>query len=193
MNAMTQPTMTLEQFLAWENDQAERHEFYKGEVFGMVGGRRVHGIAVVNLVNALATALKGTPCRVFSESMKVQVADDTILYPDLFVTCDRADLRTELIFRSPTLVMEVLSPSTQGYDRSQKFALYRRIATLREYFLIDPDSRRVECFRLDSTGQWIFHDLSESPELVATSIGVSVPLAELFAGLESPPDEATTG
>jgi Uma2 family endonuclease len=190
MNVMTQPTLTLEAFLAWENEQPERHEFYKGEIFAMVGGRRVHGIAVVNLVSALATALKGTPCRVFSESMKLQVADDTILYPDLFVTCDRADLRTDLIFRSPTVVMEVLSPSTQGYDRSQKFALYRRISTLREYFLIDPDSRRVECFRRDDSGRWVFHDQSEAAELSAASIDVAVPLADLFAGIEPPPDEA---
>jgi Uma2 family endonuclease len=88
---------------------------------------------------------------------------------------------------------ELVSPSPQGYDRSQKFALYRRIATLREYFLIDPDTRRVECFRFDGRGQWIFHDLSESPELVAASIDVSVPLAELFADMEPPPDEAATG
>ena len=155
MNALTQPKLSLEAYLAWEEGQAEKHEFYRGEVFAMVGARRVHGRVVGNLVREFGTSLKGSPCQVFHEGMKVQIGDDTVLYPDVFVTCDEADLVTDRIFTAPTLVVEVLSPSTQACDRSQKFALYRRIPALREYILVDPDTRRVEGFRRGSDGLWV--------------------------------------
>jgi Uma2 family endonuclease len=119
--------------------------------------------------------------------MKVQIADETILYPDVFVTCDRADLATDQIFRAPTLVIEVLSPSTQSYDRSQKFALYRRIPSLQEYILVDPDTRRVEGFRRGADDLWVLHDMSEGPALEAASIGARVTLAEVFDGIDPPP------
>ena len=187
MSALVEPIMTLKDFLAWENEQPDRHEFYLGESFAMVGGRRAHGRVVVNLLSAFNQQLKGSPCQVFGESMKLQVADDTVFYPDLFVTCDRADLGTDIIFRSPTLVIEVLSPSTQGYDRSQKFALYRRVLSVQEYILIDPDTRRVEGFRRGTDGLWVLHDMSDSDMLEAASVGVTVALADVFDGTLPPP------
>lgn len=151
--------LTLEEFIAWENAQDERHELHRGEVLSMVGVRRSHGTVLMNLGAQLVQRLKGSPCRVFSESMKVQVADDTIVNPDLFVTCDHDDLSTEMIFRAPLLVVEVevLSPGTQAYDRGRKFALYRRLPSLREYLLIDPDGRDVQAFRRTADGQWMLH------------------------------------
>ena len=118
--------------------------------------------------------------------MKVQPADDTILYPDVFVTCDAADLRTEMIFRAPKLVIEVLSPTTQAYDRSLKFALYRQLTSLQEYALVDPDSRRSEVFRIGADGLWVLHDMSDRPALELASVGCSVPMAEVFDGVEAP-------
>ena len=187
MNALTQPKLSLEAYLAWKEGQAEKHEFYRGEVFAMVGARRVHGRVVGNLVREFGTSLKGSPCQVFHEGMKVQIGDDTVLYPDVFVTCDEADLVTDRIFTAPTLVVEVLSPSTQACDRSQKFALYRRIPALREYILVDPDTRRVEGFRRGSDGLWVLHDMSDGDTLEAACLGLRVPLAEVFAGIEPPP------
>jgi Uma2 family endonuclease len=186
MNALAHPKISLADYMAWEEAQPERHEFYRGEVFAMVGAKRIHGCVVSNLVRELGMALKGAPCRVFNEGMKLQIADDTVLYPDVFVTCDKADLATELVFRAPTLVIEVLSPSTQGYDRSQKFALYRRIASLQEYILVDPDTRRVEAFRRRPDDAWVLHDMSDGDTLHAASLDVRVPLAEVFAGIDPP-------
>ena len=177
---------TLDDFLRWENAQPDKHEFHRGDVFAMVGGRRVHGVVITNLSAALRSALRGSPCRVFSEGMKVQPADDTILYPDLFVTCDAADLRTEMIFRAPKLVIEVLSPSTQAYDRSLKFALYRQMASLQEYALVDPDSRRSEVFRIGADGLWVLHDMSDRPALELASVGCAVPMTDVFDGVEPP-------
>ena len=178
------PQLSLHDFLAWENDQPDRHEYHRGEVFAMVGGRRTHGRVIANLMRRFGNLLEGSPCQVFGESMKVQIADDTILYPDIFVTCDEADLATEMIFRAPTLVIEVLSPSTQAYDRSHKFALYRRLASLKEYILVDPDTRRVEALRRNAQHQWVFHDMSDDEAMAAPCLGLAVPLAQLFDGIE---------
>ncbi len=176
--------MSLEDFLAWENAQPERHEFYRGEVFAMTGGRRTHGRTVSNLNRRIGERLDGSPCQVFAESMKIQVGRDTILYPDIFVTCDKADLATDMVFRAPRLVVEVLSPSTQAYDRSQKFALYRRLASLQEYILVDPETRRIESFRRSADDQWLFHDMSQDQAMTVACLDLSIPLAQVFEGMD---------
>jgi Uma2 family endonuclease len=186
MNALTQPKLTLEAYLAWESEQPERHEFHRGEVFAMGGGRRAYGCVVGNLLRHFLNQLAGSRCRAFSGGMKLQVGDDTVLYPDVFVTCDKADLATEMIFKAPTLVVEVLSPSTQAYDRSQKFALYRRIPALQEYILVDPDTRRVEAFRRGADGLWDLHDMSDGDTMEAASVGCRVALADVFDGIDPP-------
>lgn len=184
MSAVLKAPMSLEAYLDWENAQDDRNELVEGEIFAMVGPRRVHGCVVANLTRRFSEKLDGTPCRVFVASMKLQVARDTVLYPDLFVTSDKADLVTELIFRAPTLVVEVLSPSTQAYDRSRKFALYRRLPSLREYLLVDPETRRVEAFRHAEGGPWTFHDMSDDEALHVASLDLRVPLAQVFAGID---------
>lgn len=184
MNALTQPLLTLEAYLAWENEQPEKHEFHRGEVFAMVGGRRSHGRVMLNLARRVAEGLDGTACQVFADSMKLQIGEDTVLYPDVFVTCDRADLATDQIFRSPTVVFEVLSPSTQSYDRSAKFALYRRIAALKEYVLVDPESRRVEAFRRNPQDQWVLCDMSDEATLEVASLQLRIAMADVFDGVD---------
>jgi Uma2 family endonuclease len=150
----------------------------------MVEARRAHGTIVGNLMRELGLSLKGSPCRVFSQSTKVQVADDTILYPDLFVTCDRDDLRTEMIFRAPLLVVEVLSPTTQAWDRSRKFVLYRRLPSLREVVLVDPDTRDVQAFRRSDSDQWVLHDITEDAVLRLPCTEAEVAMVDAFGGVE---------
>lgn len=187
MTALRQPTLSLDAFLQWENDQPERHEFHRGEVFAMVGARRSHGRVVSNLNRRLSEQLDGSPCQVFTEGMKLQVADDTILYPDVFVTCDPRDLTTEMVFAAPRVVIEVLSPSTQSYDRSQKFALYRRLPSLQEYLLVDPDTRRIEALRREPPDRWLFVDMSQDDAVLIPALELRIPLAQVFQGLEPPP------
>ena len=182
--AWAQQKMTLAAFLAWEELQPERHEFYRGEVFAMVGGRRVHERIIANLVRHLGNQLDTSPCQVFGAGLKLEIANDTILYPDLMVTCDRADLSAVIAIHSPTLVIEVLSPSTQAYDRSQKFAFYRQIGSLQEYVLVDPETQRVEGFRRNAADQWVLFDMSQDTALECASIGCRVPLAQVFAGID---------
>ena len=181
--ALVKQKMTLEEFLAWEDLQPERHEFYSGEVFATVGGRRIHECVIGNLAYRLRSHLAGSACQVFAAGMKLELTDNTVLYPDVMVTCDRADLRADRAMRSPTLVIEVLSPSTQGYDRSQKFALYRQLASLKEYILIDPETLRIEGFRREPDDRWLLVDMSQHALMDCASVGCAVPLAQVFEGV----------
>jgi Uma2 family endonuclease len=121
---------TLADDLAWEETQEQRHAFYRGTFFARVGGRRINGIVTGNLFAALKSPLRDSGCRAFVESMKLQVADAAAFYPDVFVTCDARDRASEQIFRHPILVTEVLSDSTQAFDRGLEFAAYRQLASL---------------------------------------------------------------
>lgn len=176
--------LTLPEYLAWENDQVERHEFYEGEVFAMVGARRVHLLVTGNLFAALKEHLKGTRCRAFSESGKLQAAADKLFYPDVFVTCHEADLKTDMIFRHPSVVAEVLSEATQAYDRGKKFAAYRQLESLREYVLIDPDSREVSVYRRNERGNFELIDQTGGAQIELDSVQFRLPMAELFDGVE---------
>ena len=151
--------LSLQEFLDWEDQQAERHEFHRGEVFAMVGARRIH-------------------------SMKIEIGADTILYPDVFVTCDPADLCTEVVFTAPTLVVEVLSPSTQSHDRGSKFTLYRSLPSLREYMLVDPDTREVQLFRRGADGLFTLHDLTGREQIRLESVSCELLATDVFDGVE---------
>ena len=190
--ALPATQLAIDDFLDWENQQPDRHEYCRGEVFAMVGARRVHGLVVGNLFAAFKTHLKATRCRAFFETMKLQLANNSLFYPDVFVTCDPADLKTEMVFRQPTLVAEVLSPSTQLFDRGMKFTAYRQISSLQEYLLVDPDTRRVEVFRRNERGNFELFDQTGTAELVLNSVALRLPMAELFDGLEGDgaPDES---
>ncbi len=181
------PKMTLAAFLDWENAQVEKHEFVSGEVFAMVGGRRVHGLVLGNAFASLKQQLRGTPCGVFADSMKLQIGQD-IFYPDVFVTCDAADLRTEQVFRAPKLIVEVLSPSTEGYDRGLKFSLYRALPNLIEYLLVHPDTREASLFRRGEDGLFTLHDFSNSAQIELTSVACTLSRDELFEGVEAEPE-----
>lgn len=176
--------LSLQEFLDWENQQPERHEFHRGEVFAMVGARRVHGRVSLNVAYSLTRQLKGSPCQVFAESMKVKIGTDTMLYPDVFVTCDAADLRTEQVFTAPTVVVEVLSPSTQSYDRGSKFTLYRSLPSVREYMLVDPDTREVQLFRRGADGLFTLHDMTGREQIRLDSVGCELLASDVFDGVE---------
>ena len=175
--------MTLAEFMVWESAQTERHEFYRGEIFAMVGGTARHNRVILNLASRINDHLDGTRCQVFSENMKVQLADEGVLYPDVVVTCEKADAGDEQTVADPTLIVEVLSPSTKGYDKRDKFILYRTLASLREYVLIDPVNRQVEVFTLAEAGSWLLTDQSAVGVLTLQSIDLTLPFERLFKGV----------
>lgn len=173
-------------YLAWESEQAERHEYLDGEVFAMGGASDAHGTVALNLAVLLHAALRGTPCRPFIADMKVQVAAaNCFFYPDLLVTCDPRDRVPEASHAKqfPSVIVEVLSPSTEAYDRGRKFSLYRQLESLQEYVLVSLDERSIEVFRRDMSGFWVLHPFALADELELTGIAFRCPVAEIFAGV----------
>ncbi len=178
-------TMTADDYLAWEELQEEKHEFVLGETFAMGGARREHVIASLNIAASLKQHLRGTPCRAYISDMKLQVEQmGAYYYPDVMVSCDKNDQRAEQFLTQPSLIIEVLSDSTEAYDRGDKFAAYRQIASLKEYVLIDIKSRRVECFRRTMDNDWLFHDYSNEPVCRLSSVEVDMPLADIFEDID---------
>lgn len=176
--------MTLIEFLAWEQHQTERHEFFGGETFAMVGGTARHNRVILNLASRIGDRLDGTTCQVFAGSMKVQFADG-VLYPDLMVACGKAEAGDEQAVTDPKLILEVLSPCTRGYDQRDKFVLYRTLTSLREYVLIDPTKRQVEVFTLVDGGVWLLTDQTNATVFSLASIGCTLSMALVFKGVES--------
>lgn len=176
------PRMTVSEFLVWEAQQAERYEFFRGETFAMVGGTARHNRVILNLASRIGEHLDGSGCQVFAENMKLQLAE-AVLYPDLMVTCAKAEAGDEHSFSDATLVIEVLSPSTRGYDKREKFILYRALASLQEYVLIDPVQRQIEVFTLAEAGAWLLTDQTQASALRLKSIGFELPVAAVFKGV----------
>ncbi|MBN8512730.1 MULTISPECIES: Uma2 family endonuclease [unclassified Candidatus Accumulibacter] len=175
-------------YLAWEEVQAERHEYVAGEVFAMVGVRQSQNVATLNLASTLRQALKGTPCRVFVESVKARVeAANCFFYPDVLVTCDPRDRLTPDYVSHPVLVAEVLSESTAAFDRGGKFAAYRKLDSLQDYVLIDLSTQRVEVFRRDLENHWVLHDYGLGEDVELASLTVRVPVDQIF---EDPAEQA---
>lgn len=176
--------MSLDEFLAWEQLQLERHEYYLGDTFAMVGGTARHNRVVLNLAGRIGDHLDGTGCQVFAENMKVQIAEG-VLYPDLMVTCGKALAGDEQTISDPKLIIEVLSPSIGGYDKRDKFILYRTLTSLREYALIDPSRLQVEVFTLAEGGTWTLKDQTSADMLILQSIDCRLPMGLVFKGVES--------
>ncbi|MCM8595397.1 Uma2 family endonuclease [Accumulibacter sp.] len=169
-------------YLAWEETQTGRHEYLAGEVLAMVGVRQSHNVATGNLYTALRRELRGSPCRVFIEAIKLRVeAADCFFYPDVTVTCDPRDRLTPDYVSHPVLVAEVLSESTAAFDRGGKFAAYRKLDSLREYVLVDLAAQRIEVFRRDPENHWVLYDYSPDDEIELPSLGVRLGVAELLA------------
>ena len=174
--------MTTVDYLAWEAEQAERHEFVGGETFAMAGAEDRHVIVCMNLAFALRQHLSGTPCRTFMSDMRLSVAAlGSYFYPDIMVTCAAADVSSPLAKSEPTLIIEVLSPSTAAYDRGLKFSQYRSLPRLQEYVLIDLDTRAVDTYTLGADGLWVLHPFAANETVLLASVELQVTAAQLFA------------
>lgn len=193
MNAILKPFLTAEEYLAWEETQDTKHEYINGEVFevyAMAGAKDAHVTITGNVYMALRNHLRGSPCRTYISDMKLRVeAANTYFYPDVFVTCDPRDHASEQHKSHPTLIVEVLSPSTANFDRSRKFAHYRLLDSLREYILIDPDTFMVEVFRRDATDHWVLYPFEGEADIEFASLGFRAALSAVFEDVIPPGTE----
>lgn len=175
--------MSLEDFLLWEEGQEHRWEFDGFAPVAMTGGTLEHAAIQRNLIVALATRLRGGPCRVLTSDLKLRVAG-SIRYPDASVTCSRHPRGTTAI-DDPVVVFEILSPSTALTDRVVKNQEYRATPSVQRYVMIEQDKVAATVFER-AGDDWIGHLLTQEATLAMPEIGVSVPLAELYEGVELP-------
>ena len=186
-NPALKPHFSPEEYLAWEAEQPEKHEYVDGEVFAMAGAAEGHVTVTGNVYMALRQHLKGSPCRTFMADMKVQAhADSGFYYPDVVVTCSARDAKDPLVKREPSLLVEVLSPSTAAYDRGAKFSSYRQLASLQEYVLIDTDTRATDVYRKGADGLWVLHPFASDEAVELASVALTIPAAVLFDELDLP-------
>ncbi|CAN1210529.1 Putative restriction endonuclease domain-containing protein [Tumidithrix helvetica PCC 7403] len=181
-----QSHMTPQEYLEWESHQQIRHEYINGEVFAMAGGTRSHNRIAGNLYSSLDSYLQSRSCEIYFTDVKVQLSKSSAYhYPDLMVTYDPRDIEAEdrgnnLFVQYPCLIVEVLSPSTEAYDRGGKFMQYRKLDTLQEYVLIQSELIGVECFRKNSQGFWVLYPYEKGETLTLESIGFSLPVEDLY-------------
>ncbi len=157
MNLAAQESLPLlpDEYLAGEQDSDIRHEYLAGQVFAMAGAGEKHNRIAGNVFFHLRAAARGKPCGVFISDMKVRVEqNDAYYYPDVMATCDPADSES-LYKRSPCLIVEVLSPSTEAIDRREKLIAYRSLPSLRYYLLVSQEKRQVECYVRDTDNRWL--------------------------------------
>ncbi|RPD46588.1 MULTISPECIES: Uma2 family endonuclease [Chitinophagaceae] len=176
--------ITVEAYLLQEETASEKHEYFGGEVFAMSGGSINHNTISVNMIGEINAFLKGKNCQVFNSDQKIHIESNGLFtYPDISIVCDgikRFENRNDVI-TNPSVIIEVLSPSTSGYDRGQKFKLYRDIPSLKEYILISSTEMLVEQYSKQSEHIWSFRETKDSSaSLQIETIGFSCPLDEVF-------------
>jgi Uma2 family endonuclease len=192
MSAQAQPRLTPQQYLEAERAAEFRHEYYDGHVYAMSGGSYQHGQIIGNLTTRLSNRLERRPYSVVPNDLRLRVSSDGLYtYPDVVVICGDprfADDRRDTIL-NPAVIVEVLSPSTEAYDRGFKSAQYRTVESLEEYALVSQAEPRVEVFRRQPGGHWL---LSEAVGLEAVcnfdSLDCAVPLSEIYAKVTFSPD-----
>lgn len=171
-------------YLAWEAEQTDKHEYLAGEVIAMVGARRKHVVVALTLGARLRQHLKGTRCNAYVSDMKLSIPSaNAYFYPDVMASCDERDRKAEVALEHPVLLVEVLSETTAAYDRGEKFAAYRLLPSLQEFLLVDIDHRRLELFR--RTGEhWLMLETRDGlPPLTLESVGMTLSIGETFEDL----------
>ncbi|MEG4352856.1 Uma2 family endonuclease [Microcoleus sp. LAD1_D3] len=174
------PSMSAEEYLAWEPTQEERYEYWDGEVVAIGGETRNHNRISGNFFRILDDALVDRPCEVYIADVKVQVEPGQKYFsPDVVVTCDEHDNHPQLV-QFPSLIIEVLSPSTEAADRGIKFAKYRQFSTLQEYVLVQVEQPGVEMFRRNQQGQWVLSEYGLGDSLQLESVNLEIAIADLY-------------
>lgn len=184
MSAIPKTKLTAEQYLEFERKSETKHEYFNGEIFAMAGARRRHNVIAWNVGGELRQKLKGKNCEAYPADMRVFVPETGLYtYPDLVVVCGEPQFQDDIFdtLLNPVLIIEVLSDSTESYDRGKKFQHYRSIETLQEYVLISPDEARIEKYVKQGDGFWFFTEaVGLDSEIEFASIECRIALAEVY-------------
>lgn len=175
--------MSPEQYLELERTSEVKHEYAAGEVFAMAGCTREHSLITMNIARELGNLLRGRPCEVHGPDMRIKItATGRYVYPDASVVCGKAlfEDRQRDSLLNPVVICEVLSESSEAYDRGEKFEQYRSIPSFLEYVIVSQKKARVEHFRRQPDGRWVLTLLGAGDRLVLESIGCEVAVDEIY-------------
>jgi Uma2 family endonuclease len=184
---------SVDEYLALERASRDiKHEFLDGEIFAMAGASEPHNLIAMNFASELRAALKSRDCRVYPSDMRVQCPTGLFTYPDVSVVCgprEFADDRNDTLL-NPLVIIEVLSPTTADYDRGRKFKNYQTIGSLREYVLVEQDQPSIDHIARQSDGRWLITSLTGLGAVLSLpALDISVPMGEIYAKIEFPPEE----
>jgi Uma2 family endonuclease len=175
------PQFTPAEYLAWEEQQEFRHEYVDGEVYAMTGGTINHSKIAVNFTLALGNQLRGSGCQVLNSDAKVQtIESNSYCYPDVSVTCDARDRHADKFITHPCLIVEVLSPSTEAYDRGDKFRLYRRSPDLQEYILVSTNEICLDIYQRNERSRWELMSYGVGDLVELKSVNCTFPVAQIY-------------
>ena len=183
--------VTPREYLELERKSEIRSEYIAGRIFVMSGASRRHNLIAVNLSREVSSQLRGKPCEAYVSDMRVKVAPTGMYtYPDIVAVCGEPrfeDAQVDTLL-NPTVIIEVLSESTEAYDRGEKFAHYRRLETLREYVLVAQDKVRIEHYRRQEGGEWVLSEVSDAAStLHLPSIDCHVGVGAIYEKVEFEP------
>lgn len=182
-SSIAKTSWTSEEYLAWERLQSDKHEFHDGEVFDMAGATFDHDKIVINIGAELRAALRQKPCDVCASDLRVKVsATGLYTYPDVSVVCGRPVFEDDVLdtLLNPILLVEVLSGSTEDYDRGTKFKNYRTIPSFQEYLLVATDKVLVETYTRREDGSWVLREHRSGERVKLVSVGVELSVDELY-------------
>jgi Uma2 family endonuclease len=181
------PRLTPEEYFAWEEQQLHRHEYIDGEVYAMTGGTIGHSEIALNFGSLLKAHLRGSGCKTLNSDARVNILESShYVYPDVSVTCDERDKTTAQYITYPCLVVEVLSPTTEAYDRGNKFKLYRRNPVLQEYVLVNAETIAIEIFRKSDDNKWQIIDHEPGAVVELTSVKLTFPIEQVYEDVVFP-------
>lgn len=193
MTAQPKPYITEELYVEQERQSTTKHEYYNGTIYAMAGASEQHNLIALNIAAALHTMLRGKGCRAYPSDMRVKVMKTGLnTYPDFSIVCGQSQF-TETTKRdtltNPTIIIEILSPSTERYDRGMKFQHYRNIISLKEYILVSQDKYHIERFIRQDNNEWIFSEaLGLEAALTLASIDGSLSLQDVYEQVVVAPD-----
>lgn len=188
MSSQPEIRLTPEQYLTIERQADHKSEYVNGEMYAMSGGTKQHNLITVNVASSLHAQLRKKPCLVYSSDQRVKVSRTGLYtYPDITVVCGESEFDDDQqdTLLNPTVIIEVLSKSTAGYDRNEKFAHYRKLETLREYVLIAQTGYRVEHYLRQSDGNWLLSEIDQIGEIISlSSIECTLALSDVYEKVE---------
>ncbi|MEZ4528368.1 MAG: Uma2 family endonuclease [Desulfobacterales bacterium] len=184
MTAQAQRKITPDEYLFMEREAEFKSEYYDGEIFAMAGASRRHNLICGNVFAAIHAQFKNRSCEAYTGDMRVRVSETGLYtYPDVLALCEppRFDDEEKDTLLNPSLIVEVLSKSTESYDRGEKFAHYRTISSLKEYVLISQDRMQIEHYLRQSNNRWMLSEFSHTEDTVELpSAGCSLKLSEVY-------------